>query len=84
MLRAVSMKTLRFLESKSLFALGRSVFNTNGRAYLLEMANEAAAPTSRAAATKPNLSDDFIKSIPISLMFEVTRRGAVEGGRLAV
>ena len=60
---------LNTLEAKSLRALGETVFNTNGRAYLLQTASEVlGAPYHE---TKPVLSDAFIDSIPVSLMFEV-------------
>jgi alkyl sulfatase BDS1-like metallo-beta-lactamase superfamily hydrolase len=65
----VSRKVLGTLEAKSLRALGETVYNTNGRAYLLQSAQETlGAPRHE---TKPVLSDAFIDSIPISLMFEV-------------
>lgn len=65
----MSRKVLARLEAKSLRALGETVFNTNGRAYLLQSAQETlGAPRHE---TKPVLSEAFIDSIPINLMFEV-------------
>ncbi len=67
--KSVSRKILNALEAASLRALGQSVFNTNGRAYLLQVAQEREGAVRQ--ETKPVLSDAFIDSIPISLMFEV-------------
>jgi len=68
--KSVSRKILKALEAASLRALGRTIFNTNGRAYLLQTALEREGNSPR-AETKPVLSDAFIDSIPISLVFEV-------------
>ena len=68
--KSVSRKILKALEAVSLRALGQTIFNTNGRAYLLQAALEREGSGPR-AETKPVLSDAFIDSIPISLMFEV-------------
>jgi len=53
----------------SLRALAEGVFNTNGRAYLLEAASER--QHGEQALPDPQLGDGFIDGIPLSLLFDV-------------
>lgn len=69
--RAVVVKRLNSLEASSLSSLGKTIFNTNGRAYLLQAAAERSGALNGRSEEKPSLSDALIDAIPIDLFFEV-------------
>lgn len=69
---SVVLKTVTALEASSLTSLGRSIFNTNGRAYLMQSAVERTHPGVKSGGEHaPHLTDAFIDAIPVDLMFDV-------------
>jgi alkyl sulfatase BDS1-like metallo-beta-lactamase superfamily hydrolase len=56
-------------EAESLRALAEGIFNTNGRAYLIESALERTHDVP--PPPTPTLNDEFIDAIPLSLLFEM-------------
>jgi alkyl sulfatase BDS1-like metallo-beta-lactamase superfamily hydrolase len=65
------------LASEALRDLGRSVANTNGRAYLLESAWERTHGTPR--PDRPTPSDSLVAAIPLELLFTTLRTRLVPG-----
>jgi alkyl sulfatase BDS1-like metallo-beta-lactamase superfamily hydrolase len=55
--------------ARSLRALAKGIYNTNGRAYLLEVAHEL--EHGRQSLPEPELDDAMADSIPLALIFEV-------------